>query len=128
MPAFAICGGLAQEARDPGAGHLEGEDLVDDRADRRGRLDLERGVEDVAVEDHVQVLVGGDPDHDPVGDRVVRVAARVAVRDPRRELLERDVGQAVERVRRVVVVALLELASSGRARAATGSMLRVTVR
>ena len=70
---------------------------------------FERGRQDVAVEDHVQVLVGGDADHDPVGDRVVRVAPGVAMRDPRGELLERDVGEAVERVRRVVVVALLEL-------------------
>ena len=65
--------------------------------------------QDVAVEDHVQVLVGGDPDHDLVGDRVLGVAARVPVRDPRRELLERDVGEPAERVGRVVVVALLEL-------------------
>ena len=70
---------------------------------------IEGGREDVAVEDHVQVLVGGDPDHDPVGDRVVRVAPGVAVRDPGRELLEGDVGEAAQRVGRVVVVALLEL-------------------
>ena len=36
-------GGLAHEARDAGARHLEREDLVDDRPDRGRRLDLERG-------------------------------------------------------------------------------------
>ena len=101
--------GLADEARDPGAGHLECEDLVDDGADRGRRLDLECGAEDVAVEDHVQVLVGRDPDHDPVRDRVVRVAPGVAVGDARRQLLERDVGEPAQRRRRRVVVALLEL-------------------
>ena len=65
--------------------------------------------EDVAVEDHVQVLVRGDPDHDLVRDRVVRVAPGVAMGDARREFLERDVRQPVQRVRGVVVVALLEL-------------------
>ena len=102
-------GGLAQEVRDAGAGHLEGEHLVHDRADGGRRLDRERGLEDVPVEDHVQVLVGRDPDHDPVRDGIVRVAPGVAVRDPGRELLERHVGQAVERVRRGHVVAALEL-------------------
>ena len=57
----------------------------------------------------MEVLVGRDADHDLVGDRVVGVAAGVAVRDPRGELLERDVGEAAERRRRLVVVALLEL-------------------
>jgi len=38
-----------------------------------------------------EVLVRGDPDHDPVRDWVVRVAPGVAVRDPGRQLLERDV-------------------------------------
>ena len=94
----------------PGAGHLELEDLVDDRPHGGRRLDLQRRLEHVAVEHHVQVLVGGDADHDPVRDRIVGVAARVAMRDPGRELLERDVGEAVQRVRRCVVVALLELA------------------
>ena len=109
MPAFAICGGLAHEARDAGSGHLEGEHLVDDRADRSRRVELERGAEDVAVEDHVEVLVGGDPDHDPVGDGVVGVAPGVAVRDPRRELLEGDVRETAQRVGRLAVVPLLEL-------------------
>ena len=93
----------------PGARHLEGEDLVDDGPDRGRRLDLQRGAQDVAVEDHVQVLVGRDPDHDPVGDRVVRVAPGVAVGDARRQLLEGDVGEAAQGRRGVVVVALLEL-------------------
>ena len=108
-PGLRDRGRLADEVRDPGAGHLEGEDLVDDGADRGRRLDRERGGQDVAVEDHVQVLVGGDPDHDLVGHRVIRVAPGVAMGDARRELLERHVGEAAERVRRVVVVALLEL-------------------
>jgi hypothetical protein len=45
-------------------------------------------LEDVPIEDHVQVLVGGDPHHDPIGDWVIRVATGVAVRNPRRQLLE----------------------------------------
>ena len=57
----------------------------------------------------MEVLVGRDADHDPVGDRVVGVAAGVLVRDPGRELLEGDVGEPAQGVRRVVVVALLEL-------------------
>ncbi|MEJ7695807.1 MAG: hypothetical protein WKF78_04085 [Candidatus Limnocylindrales bacterium] len=88
-PGLGDLGGLADEARDAGARHLEGEDLVHDRAHGGRRLDLERRAQDVPVEDHVQVLVGGDPDHDLVRDRVVRVAAGVAVGDPGRELLER---------------------------------------
>ncbi len=100
---------LADEARDAGTRHLEGEDLVHDRPDGGRRLDLERGPEDVAVEHHVEVLVGRDPDHDPVGHRVVRVAPGVAMRDPGRELLERHVGEPAQGRGRFVVVALLEL-------------------
>jgi hypothetical protein len=43
------------------------------------------------VEDHVQVLVLGDPGEQPVCDRVVGDLAGVAVRPARRELLERHV-------------------------------------
>ena len=62
--------------------------------------------QDVAIEHRVHVLVRGDPDHDPVRDRIVRVAPRVAMRDARRELLERDVRQTPERIDGVAVVAL----------------------
>ena len=57
----------------------------------------------------MEVLVSRDPDHDLVGDRIVRIAPGVAMGDPGRQLLERDVGESPEQARGVVVVALLEL-------------------
>ncbi len=101
--------GLPQEPGNAGAGHLEREDLIDDRPDGRRRLEVQRNRQDVAIEHHVEVLVGGDPDHDLVRDRVVRVPAGIPVGDPGGELLEGDVSQTVKRVGRIVVVALLEL-------------------
>ena len=71
------------------------------------RRDLQRGVEQVAVEDHVQVLVGGDPGQQPLGHRVAGEPAGVAVRDPGRELLEGHVGERphqVLAVRRLVAL------------------------
>ena len=81
----------------------------DDRDDRLGRPDGDRRAEDVPIEHRVEVLVGRDADHDPVCDRVVGVAARVPMGDAGRQLLERHVRQAPERVDGVAVVALLEL-------------------
>jgi hypothetical protein len=44
-------------------------------------VDLEGGGHEVAVEHHVQALIGGHPQHDLVGHRVIGIAAGVAVRD-----------------------------------------------
>jgi hypothetical protein len=63
-----------------------------DRLDRGRGVDLEGGGHDVAVEHHVQVLVGGYSHHDRVGDRVIGVAAGVAMGDPGGQFLERRVG------------------------------------
>ena len=54
-------------------------------------------VHQVPVEDHVQVLVGGDPGQQLVRDRVAGGPAGVAVRDAGRQLLEGDVGDRLER-------------------------------
>ncbi len=64
---------LPDEPGDPGAGHLEREDLVDDRPDRGRWVELERRREHVPVEDHVEVLVGRDANHDLVRDGIGRV-------------------------------------------------------
>ena len=109
MPAFAIWAALRMKPGMPAPGIWNARTSSTIARTAADGSILSAAAEDVAVEDHVQVLVGGDPDHDPVRDRVVRVAPGVAVRDPRRELLERDVGQPAQRVGRVVVVALLEL-------------------
>jgi hypothetical protein len=58
--------------------------------------DLEAGFAQVAIEDHVQVLVGRDPGHQLVGDRLAAGLAGVAVRDPGRQLLEGDIKDRVE--------------------------------
>ena len=47
----------------------------------------------IAVEDHVEVLVGGDPGQQSVGDRVTACLAGIAVADPGGELLEGDVRE-----------------------------------
>ena len=54
-------------------------------------------VHQVPVEDHVQVLVGGDAGEQLVGDRVAGGLAGVPVRDAGRQLLEGDVGDRLER-------------------------------
>ena len=84
---------LAAEVLDGRAGHLE-------RRPRRRRphglvrARLERGLEQVAVEEHVQVLVGATFASSWSQTRVAADPAGVAVRDPGRQLLERDVGDA----------------------------------
>ena len=60
----------------------------DDGLHGRRRGQLQRGRDQVAVEDHVQVLVGGHPGQQALGDRVAGDTAGVAVADPGRELLE----------------------------------------
>src|SRR3954452_6426699 len=47
--------GVLAEAGHRGAGHLEADDLVGDRAHGRVRVDVEGRVDEVPVEDHVQV-------------------------------------------------------------------------
>ena len=49
----------------------------------------------------MQVLVGRDATHDRLAHRIVEQLAGVAVRDARRELLERDVDDAVGEARRI---------------------------
>ena len=93
---------LALEPGDVGAGHPEPGDHVEDRLHRLVGRELQRRLHEVAVEDHVEVLVGRDPGEQPLGHRVVGVLAGVAVADPGRELLEGDVGQRVHH--RVAVV------------------------
>ena len=83
------------EVFDAGAGHLEGAHLTLDRRHHARRVDLERRRHEVAVEEVVQVLVGGDAAHDRRALRVVEQLARVAVRDAGGELLQRDVDDAV---------------------------------
>ena len=51
---------------------------------------------DAPVEDHVQVLVGGHPLEQLVGDRLVARLAGVAVRHPGGELLERHVDERIQ--------------------------------
>ena len=69
--------------------------LVLDREHHARRIDLERGVREVAVEEVVAVLVGRDALHDLAPGGVVEQLAGVVVRDPCRELLERDIDQPV---------------------------------
>ena len=52
----------------------------------------------IAVEDHVEVLVGGDPGQQSVGDRVTACFAGIAVADPGGELLEGDVRERQQEV------------------------------
>ena len=102
--------GLAQVARDACPRHVEGKDLGDDGTHGLRRLDAQRRAQHVAVEDRVEVLVGGDAQHDAVGHRILRVATGVAVRDARRHLLEGHVGEAAQRVDGLALEAALELA------------------
>ena len=109
MPALAIAAALRMKPGMPAPGISNARTSATIARTAADGCSFDGSSEDVAVEDHVEVLVGGDPDHDLVGDRVLRVAAGVAMRDPRRELLEGDVREPAERVGRVVLVALLEL-------------------
>ncbi len=98
--------------RHPGRGALEAGHAVPRHAEAGDHVpygahglvgrELEGGGEQVPVEDHVQVLVGGDAGQHPVADRVAGVVAGVAVRDPGRQLLEGDVRDRVQHAVRVV--------------------------
>jgi len=117
-PADGDDDGLATERRHGVPGHLE---VAQHPVQRRHRLvggDVQTGGRDVAVEDHVQVLVGGDARQQLIGDRIVAGLAGVAVRDAGRELLERHVHHRVEQALGEQV-ALLVLAG----REATGDLL-----
>ncbi len=87
MPALAISGGVTIEVGDAGAGHREAADLLLHGDHHRVRVGLDRGGGEVAVEQLVQVLVGADPLHHLVADRVAEQGTGVAVRDPGRQLL-----------------------------------------
>ena len=103
-------GRLAQVTGDGRAGHVEREHLGRDRLHGRGRPDLDGRGEDVPVEQRMEVLVLRDPEHDPVRHGVLRVLAGVAVREARRQLLERHVRQPAKRVGRGTIVARLHQA------------------
>ena len=57
---------------------------------------IERGGEDVAIEEHVEVLVERDALEELLGQRVTRRRAGIAMRDARGEFLEGDVRHAVQ--------------------------------
>ena len=65
------------------------------RHDHLRRRDLDRRRREIAVEEVVEVLVGGDARHDGPTGRIVEQEARVAVRDPGRELLQCRVDEGV---------------------------------
>src|SRR5215470_6161570 len=69
---------LAGESRYDIARHRKAGNFVGDRSQGRVRSDLKRGLDEVAVEDHVQVLVHRDPGEQPLSDWVFAVAAGVA--------------------------------------------------
>ena len=83
------------EVGDARTGHLERAHLPFDRRHHRGRVDLERRAGEIAVVEVVEVLVGGDPAHDRLAGRVVEQLSGVPMRDTCRELLQRDVHDAV---------------------------------
>ena len=84
MPALAMVMALLGVVRHTLAGHLEADHLVADRLHRLVGRELERGAHQVAVEDHVQVLVRGYASEQllgegqPVARPVLRCAIRVA--------------------------------------------------
>ena len=90
---------VTREVGDAHARHLEVAHLTIDRRDHRRGVDLERGGNEVAVEDVVEVLVGRDAGHDRLPGWIAEQLARVAVRDAGRDLLERDVHDAVRDAR-----------------------------
>src|SRR5215469_1866818 len=72
---------LARESRYRGAWHREPADLVGDRPDGLVGRELKSGLDEVAVEDHVQVLVHRDPGEQSLGDGVFAGEASVAMSD-----------------------------------------------
>ena len=65
-----------------------------------GRGDVERGGDDVAVEEVVEVLVGGDPGDEPPPGLVGEEAGRVGVGQPRGQLLQSQVDERLLHGRR----------------------------
>ena len=88
--------GLAAELRHRVSGHLEVAQHAVQGLHRLVGGDVDAGFADVAVEDHVQVLVGRDALQQLVGDGLVARLAGVAVRHAGGELLERHVDDGVE--------------------------------
>src|SRR5687768_15321159 len=95
--------GLAREARDAAAWHFERQHFARDGLYHLGWRDLEHRGERIAIEDHVEILVTRDARHDLVGDRVIRIAARVLMRYPRGQLLERRIRKALQDIHVVVI-------------------------
>src|SRR5438552_3543023 len=89
-------GRVRAEIGNPCTGHLEGAHLAFDRAHGAGRIDLQGRGHEVAIEEIVEVLVGRDPRHHLVAGLVVEEVPGVAVRDTRRQLLQRDVRERVD--------------------------------
>ena len=96
MPALEIARGVGGEARDAGAGHLEVDDLALDGVHDGRRVELDRRRREVAVEEVVQVLVGGDAHHHVVAGAVTEQPPGVAVGDAGGQLLQGDVDDAVD--------------------------------
>jgi len=69
MPAFAMMTELAGEVGHALTGHREADDLVTDRLHRLVRGPIQRGRNEIAIEDHVQVLVDSDPRQQLLGHR-----------------------------------------------------------
>ncbi len=95
-------GGGALEARHAVTGHPEVDHDVGDGAHRLVRGDLQGGLQQVAVEDHVQVLVVRDLRQQLLAERVTGEVAGVAVRDAGGELLEGHVRDRLQHALRVV--------------------------
>ena len=118
---------LAPEPLDAVPGHGEVADRAEDGDHRLVGGDVEGRVDDVAVEEHVQVLVEGDAREQLLGDRVAGGGTGVAVRHAGRELLERHVGQAGEEAGMDRREPLLHVDMRARS-IAIGSIERVTSR
>ena len=90
-------GRVRAEIGNAGARHLERAHLTLDRAHGAGRIDLQRRGHEVAIEEIVEVLVGCDARHHLVAGFVLEQVPGVAMRDARRQLLQRYVRERVDR-------------------------------
>ena len=75
----------------PRARHGEAQHNALDFGDHVRGVKLDGGADKVAVEQEVEVFIGGDPLHDLVAGGVVESLGCVEVSDPGRQLLERHV-------------------------------------
>ena len=107
--------GLAAELGHGESRHLEIAQHSVQRVHRLVGRDVDAGRRDVAIEDHVQVLIGRDAGQQLVGDRLVASLTGVAVRDAGGQLLEGHVDDRVEQALGEEV-ALLILAGAESAR------------